>query len=551
MSLTKWQDASDLLKQSYDVDYYDSMYRRLRFSMGHSWKSWNGSGAGSGDIPCYPDVQSLYHEVGVGNNIITAQAIAVESAMYAEPRPEFPQLNEVSAEVRQKWFLARRNGAVDWVPDQDPAKGKRATGGGWAEDDHYVVMDGDGLGSGFLQVGLEVGESGRQRVTARHSPRLYTLGDRSERNPAKWRYIAFIQPIAYNQAVAMFGADVAANHKTYSVDSGTDQSTFEVVNIIDYWDIGTFTGEPTHIVWVGTHNSEPVKRERNPFGILPFSFYANIWHAGMQNPTGRIEQQMPLEAIQQEIEAYITAVMRYGKGFTVMHEELFNADDVRRWKDGADISFLRLKVPQANLAEIFMRVPPMQISSDTFATLQYFFRKETMASGVNELQRGVELKGNQTLGEVNAVRQEGSTPQAWMAHRLSQYYVRTVNVATVIGAMYDRAPVLLDVLDAQVPFNMAGDPKTDIRPHLAQPTRCLISEDTLRYKDQQNERNSEIAKWGSAAGLLMQLATDPAYLREKMLEALGEKDPSRAALKTQPMNPDPLNAPQGAAQNAR
>ena len=70
-----------------------------------------------------------------------------------------------------------------------------------------------------------------------------------------------------------------------------------------------------------------------------------------------------------------------------------------------------------------------------------------------------------------------------------------------------------------------------------------MNEQTLRYKDQQNEQAREAAKWLSLVQAAPALGIDPAYIRDKVLAAYGEKDPSRAYAQTAQQMPGLMPAP--------
>jgi len=539
MKLTEPKDASMSIMQNYDADRHEAMYRRQKFAFGHRYEA-SGAASGSADFPMFPDIESLYHEVGIGRNIVTAQFLAAASACYTDPQPEFPQLLEHDAKVRKALLMARRRG----VPDFTDKKSKGQSSGGWKQDDISVVLDGDGLGFGCLEMGLETGESGLQRLTARHSSCLHTVGDRSSRNPDKWRHITFIDFISEDQAIALYGEGVKAQ-VTQFYDSGSAEA-MRLVPIIRRYDLGHGKGNPTLIVWAGSHTLEPVMRVENPFKCLPFSYYVNMFYSGMRYATGRIEQQMPLESIRNEIEREIMAIARGGASFDILNESMFEEEDLKAILDGKPMPYLRLKKGFTLDDKTYQRIPTRDIPNQYFTLLDYYFRHETMASGVNEFQRGAQLDSKRTATEVQAVAQEGDTPQAWMSKRLSEYYVRTFEVGSMIAKKFDKAPVMLDIDGAQVLFNNPEDPYSMISEYFKAPSTILVSEQTLRYRDQQAEQARELAKWMSFANpqLAAFLGIDPAYLRDKILLSMGEKDPSKAyAQQAQNMGAAPMPMP--------
>ena len=537
MKLTEPQDSSARIKQSFDQDWYDACYRRQKFAFGHKWDENDAGSSGSADFPMYSDITSRYHETGIGRNIATAQFLAAAAVCYAEPEPEFPQLEAHDAKVRKAWLKARRSGVPDWS-EEDNWKAKPSSG--WAQEDICAVMDGDGLGIGFLEIGLEDGESGKQRLSARHSPILSTVGDRTQRNPAKWRHVTFIDYVSEEEAIATYGTDVKAQTTNF-YDTSSDRP-MRVVPIIRHYDLGYGSGNPTYTLWAGPHTGTPIERIENVFGVLPFSWYVNVFNSGMRYPTGRIEQQMPLENFINEIQREIQAVFRGGAGFDILNEEVMHPEDLKALREGKSIPFVRLIKGLTLDEKAFTRIDTRNIPQEYFQLLEYFKREETMASGVTEFQRGIQMDTGRTATEVNAVAQESGTPAAWASKRLAEYYVRTFEVCCAL-AKFDKAPVLLDIDGAQIPFNIPSEPFSSVWEYCKKRSQILVNEQTLRYKDQQNEQAREAAKWLGLVQAAPALGIDPAYIRDKVLAAMGEKDPSRAYAQTAQQMPGLIPAP--------
>ncbi len=519
MALLNAKDLKDVLQGSYDPDYYGALDAQMRYAFGEKWEVRAGTGLGaSTSFPYFTDISLKALEVGQSRRIITSQFIGLSRVMHNAPDPHFPTLTPFEAEANAGWFKAV------WQR------------GSWGMEEEAAFMDGDGLGRGFLQIGLEDGDNGHQRITARYSPTILTLTDRHERHPDRWRFIVFVRYIRAEDALEQWGGKVEKYlrefHDNFKVNS------IRAMRIFDYYDIGLGGKEPTHAIIPGEFHEKPLLVERNDFETLPFSYYTHLYVPGMMHPIGRIILQMSTQEAINEIEAHMRETIQKGKPLDIAPVDEIEEEDLNAFKSGKPIRFLRRTTTGAEQPRPWERVNPLEISQTTMAYLGILEREFTSASGITDLDRGQFSGGRKTATEVVRLDQRSQVQGAWSVRQAVLFRERTVRKAIEIGAKFDREPIEIELFGARVKVNDPTDPSTFVDEFLRPGAPVKIADDSLTYEDLRAKRREMMIDLQALAPFVGTII-NPRWWGEKVMEAMGEKDIERALIV-----PDDLNQPQ-------
>lgn len=510
---TQPKDITKRLNEGYDQVQYSSWHQQLRYAFGEPYDA-KGSSASDDGMPYFPDITVQNLEIGQSRRILTSQFTGLSKVMYNDSEPEYPSLNLLDGESRKQFLLARQ-------------RGDGYGNGSWSEARQNAFMEGDGLGIGFLQIGLAKGKTGQQQVTARHSPTLLTLGDRAERSPDRWRWICFVHYIPEDVAEATWGPKAVKPYLKSMFDN-TQSHPMKMMRLFEYYDIGYGKGDPTRALIPDAFGNEPLEVGENPFECLPFSYYVHFFPPGMRRPVGRIILQMAIQEGLNEIEEYMRSVMLNGKGFDIADVGRYERADLNAVKDGKAPRLVRRKGGREP-NEQWERVAPAELPQSTLAHLNLMERRFTEGSGTTDFDRGLQPQTTRTLGENQLVDARGQVQSAWSVRQAVAFEQRTYEKAAKIAAKFDREPVWIELFDSMVLINDPAVPESSCEHFLETPARPIISEETMTFnalKQKRRERLQELLiLFPAAQSGVFSLK----WWGEEVLKATGTKD-IRAAL---------------------
>lgn len=525
--LTSRDDIVGRLKEWYDPEYYDSMYRQMKYAFGEPWDAnYQSAGVSGGRFPHWPDINVKNLLVAQSRRILTSQFIGLSKVMYNDPEPEYPSLDAMTAESRKQFLLNR------W----------RQTN--WSQEEQCAFMEGDGFGIGFLQIGLIKGPKGKQMITARHSPTLLTLGDRNERNPSRWKGICFVHYVPAAEAKKRWGSQI--DGYVQKQFDGQQSQPIEAVRIFEYLDMGYAGGSATRALIPGDFDNEPLDRSDNTCQCLPFSSYIHFLAPGMRRPTGRVVLQMAIQEGFNEIEDYMRSVMVGGKGFDVATVEHYEPQDIKAVRNGDDIRLVRRKQPQ-DVTGPWERVPPAQLSADVFNRIEYLERRFNEASGVTDFDTGNLSSTQRTLGENQLVDQRGQVQGSWSVRQMIAFREQTFTVAAKMAGMFDRDETTIEYFGGQVPVNVEQFPESTAEAFCSQEARPVISEESMTYQDQKVKNELRRRQLMELLPLVQMGMYNPRWWAEEVLKTIGEKDTRKAIMipETNGMGQDPMAMIQG------
>lgn len=509
---TKSEEIKNRLVTGYDRGWYESIYRQICYAFGETSVDYPGTSSGH-EFPDFPDITPQMQEVGVTRRILNNQFIALSQVMANDPEPEFPDVDAQTATVRQRFYAARANG-------------DRYGEGDWATQANAAFLDGDGLGTGVVQIGLKTNpRTGFKRVTAQHIPLVQCLWDRNARGISRARWIAFLHYVPLDVARHTYGKKFAAENRHEMRDSNTD-APIECVRIFDYWDIGSGLGKPTHAVIPDDISKDPMKVEENPYGCLPFAFYEHLMLPGMRRATGRIPLLMAGQEAMNQIERFMLDSMNQ-RPFTLIGAELIDEEDMERVKDG-DGWLVRMKRPVQPGETVASSVMGGEVNASALQLLSLMERDFTATGGKTDMDKGLNPEDDRTLGENQLVDARSRVQSGWSAMQAAKFHQRMVEVALKVAAVGDNDPVEVQFDGAPVTINDEEDSRMSIAGFLEEPSRVVIDIESLAKTDLAREQAEKLSKLMSLGDLVQIGAVDAKWWSEERLKALGY-DPQEAA----------------------
>lgn len=525
--LTSNDDIQDFLKEMYDPDWYDSLYNQTKYAFGEPWNKQSGGSKG-GQFPHFADVSAKNLQIGQSRKILGSQFIGLSKVMYNDPEAEYPTLEPMEAEGRKNLLL------------------KRWRDGGWSTEEQCAFMDGDGLGIGYLQHGLMKGPTGKQMITVRHSPTVLTLGDRSERNPYRWRGICFVQYIPADIAISTWGEMKVGSYIQDHYD-GVNGQPVKALRVFEYYDTGIAGGSATRALIPGDFGNEPLERKDNPFQGLPFSCYIHFLAPGMRRPIGRIVLSMATQEAINEVEDYQRSTMIGGKGFDIADTTSYESEDLKAVKNGQAPRMVRRKQPRQTGGD-WERVTPMEISQTSLARLEYLERRFTAESGQTDFDNGLMAAEKRTLGENQLADQRGQVQGSWSVRQMIQFREQTFETACRHAALFDREPAFIEYFGGQVPVNDPQRPESSAAAFCSMPAHPVISEDAMTYQDTKAKLAQRQAQLETLFPYVQAGIFNARWWGEEMAKAFGEKDMRKALQIPEVLAPEQMMEAQNAGQ---
>lgn len=518
-NLTTDKQIADRIAQWIDLPWTDACYRRLQYTFGKPWDSTSGATVSGGRFPDYPDIVTDLLEIGTSRRILNTQLRAAGKTMYSDVAPSFTQVPKHIGEIRKQFWLARAGGAG--YGDAE-----------WADEFWSCFLDGDGLGMGALEIGLETNpETGYQRTTLRHSPTILTIYDRSESKLARVRGICFVKYIATDVAIDMaskWGVK-AKDVKNYerSLPDDTRSAPLRFVRIFDYWDLGYgLKGTPTHAVIPGDFSNEPWLIEENAFGCLPWAWYTHAYVSSMRHPMGRIEQQMSTQEAINDCERRIKEEVRKGSGFDLVDVSNIHPDDVRRMRRGEVLTTIRLKGPLADgLQPPIIREPAQILQSSILEYFQMLERQYNADGETTDWDSGNFDNTRRTAHEAELLDQRTANSGNHSQKEAAKMYRRAVEKVMYIAERFDRDPVDIDVFGYNIKLNDPQDERSALANFLQEKSKIIVDADDLTYQDTRLKMAQRTATLQGYAPLV-QAGVMPLMIWATELVKAGGDDPS-------------------------
>lgn len=516
--LTKSADINSQLMAAYDRNYYESLYRQIRFAFGDSIERQSTIGYLhiDGLFPYFLDISPRFLEQGISRRIIQSALYGLATNAYNDPEPESPDVDKMTNMVRKAFYRAR-------------ATGNGRADGEWSDQDARVFMEGLSLGVGFAQIGLVKGLNGLSRIEVKHVPTLNVLWDPYKYEVSKAEFICFVHYMKATEFRARYGKELAGQYvvKRPVTDYNDIASELEYARVFEYYDMGVGGGEPTYAVIPGDIDQRPIVRTANPFKRLPFAHMSNSPIPGLRRPLGSIQMQVSTQSAINDVERRMRVISRKGPIDLVDSSQLDELD-MESIGRGDPSPFVRVK---QNLKDVptIERVPAAEIGNTTLEYMQQLERQFNADSGTTDFDRGNMQQTRRTLGENQLLDMRSQTRGSWATKQVMLYHRRKIEAVFEIAAEFDREPFTLNIDGRPIDMNVPGRPETSIKMWLERPSRVVISEDQLRKTDLDLERQMRLQQLLTVTPTFMQSQrVDVQWLINEMLKAIGVTDPQEA-----------------------
>lgn len=505
--LTDPEVARRNLRQSWDPNYADYLFGLMNYQLEGSQGGYGFASSANGEIPDWPMLLPRRRKTGESRRILSHQGLMMMKACYMDPDPEFPDLDDTMTQVRKAWV------AENWRGDREGLEG------GWAREAHRTFLDADGLGWGCTQVGERNG-----KIVVEHRSPLNTVIDRLTFNIGRTRFIGFLHHLPVEEAVNMFGSKIAEHATPYGENSETDWNTERPlrVRMFEYHDLGMGKSNPTCIWFLNNFGGEVQEIYENEAGCLPFAFCQHVHFPGMLRPLGRIDLQLASQEMRNALERYMRLTLMRGPGFDAVSDGLSD-DDMSALVDGQLLALMRFDSPgpDFDIRKHVQRVGPQEVPATALTLYDIVEREQTTESGNSAQDRGNLSTDQRTLGENKMVQQGADIQTAFSRRQYAEYMKRLLTVAIKYGALYDTAPVQLDVDGITVNFNDPASPMSALSEWLSEPSRVIVHEDTLQYQDPDVQAVQKLNLWQA---FLQDPYTNPIELRKMLFKFMGRKD---------------------------
>jgi hypothetical protein len=529
------------LRMAYDDAYYDGLRRRIRFTLGERYET-AGSGLStslSGEIPDDVDILPNYYEPGQSRRILTNAFLMAAKVCYTEPDPDYPDA------PRHKEPILKAFNKVLWKgrPHLGPTKYEEF--GEWGAECRKAFLDADGLGTGFVQIGVRDGWTCIQ-----HHPLTRVIWDRHRMDVSRARYIAFVHLLSEEEAVNMFGTKM----RQYAVSDGSLNNSLRSVKCIQYFDMGLGSGKPTEMWRHKSFAGEVLDVSENEYGCIPAAHMDFVHFWGMRRNLGRIDFQIPDQWMRNAYERYMRLVLQRGPGFDAVDTGKMNADDQESFESGELLPAIRFEVPPlGKVGDYIQRFPAHEVPAALYQGIDYLDRNDPGQSGISDADRANVTSSPRTLGEIEEVQAGAASAQNWSQREYALFLARVFYKANYIAAKLHTAPTMVSYQGVQVPLNVPGDPRTNLAYYLADNTWPVVNEDALTRLSPVRKMQIAQGKW---LPLMQDPYTNPMEVRRAMLTEYGEKDVERflvdpmQVMQEQAMMAQATAGPQGPPQAA-
>jgi len=534
MAITSVEDIKKVLQVGYDPDHVRTMYRQMCYAFGDAWDKVSAPDTQRGRILECPDITVKFLEVGQSRRILNTSFHSLSSTMNQQPAPEIKGVGNERSEAIKQFLMAR-------------SEGEDCEGGDWGTEDAMAFLDGDNLGYGGVEIVLATNpETDLQRVGIRHVPATHVLYDRHERNPGRARWMAFIHHLAPDVAVAKYGkmAERFIQPMFDRVNGLTDP--LESVRIVEVWTAGLGKADPTRTVLAIDLDGEVLEHGENPFECIPFAHYLHFIAPGMRRPVGKIALQMSTQEALNEVERHMRKMMRKAS-IDFADTNQVDPDDLQTYLDSGGVLPVKYN-PSPNGPPMF-RLPAAEAAQTTLAWSQMLERQFNTDSGTTDLERGNQLEQNKTLGEAQLVDARSSVNDSWSELQATLYHRRKYAKIMQIASKFDRDPIELVTADGPIVLNDPGNPASHIDSLYPGPLKFLVSTESLRKVDSQQEMAQKMGVLSSLGDLVQAGLADPEWWAKERIKAAGY-DPEIAMPKQAPMPQDPAAQQAAMAQQA-
>lgn len=369
-------------------------------------------------------------------------------------------------------------------------------------------------GIGWSQVALD--ESGRPVI--QYLDALDVIHDLSTDMPQDLHWYAHVCRKPGYRWVQMYG------EKAFATELKKGDWLERPVTLTYYYDIDGETGN--YAVFKGEFPSESdlVDSGPNPFYTIIDNVRKPFLNAdpcvfmvlpSVRYPVGILQNMVPHQMAIWASERYMRDVLERGAPFHEVQKGALDAKSLAAFKDGTLGSIIEVQVQNGITTHEAMDVP------QSVSIYSQYNRDEIQsASGVDPFATGDADQNFNFASEVNAVASRADLTAHHMTKDHCNHWQRTLKKYLATAALYDDAPVELNIDGTRMQF----DEKMPINMFLRPDAEILVSEDSTRYMSQAERFQRATAVLNVVAPFASQFPNGPSKALEGVLRAAGIKD---------------------------
>lgn len=509
MGYAPWEKVKALIESNLDQQRFNGLYSQKCELLGVpvSRRSKGTGVSTTADWPIFPDIDTDSIDVGIASRTLNVASIMTSRYLSSQIDVEFAGTRQIDAEVLKEYVRVR-------------ASNERGETG---PDFAMAALDGIEFGIGGLEVGMEDGPSGLQRVAVRYHDNTQILVDHRFINPTRGLFIAFMDPLPVEEAEGRYGAKAIEGH-TVTMASKNGGHKWEVVPVVTCYTRQTASYGPSRFVYVGGTGSKPIEDGENPFGdLLPGALSIGMVAPGGRYPIGALKRQLPIAEQLKRIDLYYRKRMEMPH---VMYIDTQAGDDadvkafIDRCRRDGNIFVIRKQMPPGQPVQFFP-APEISVSANVYK--QDLERQWNEAADLSDLDRSMALEGNKTKFEAEQLVQRSQRNQGGAQWQTTELARRLVDLMLKIGGMYDREPFVASVFGSDVAINVPGRPESHIARFIDPTKQTLVGRTTLTPVDDRMKREARLRDIATVAQL-GGAAVNPQMILEEAVKATGLSD---------------------------
>ena len=502
MPLTSEETIKDRLREAYDYNYYEGLYRDVA--------RYNGcvpeivSESGQNTFPMWPELRQNVVKLGEVFDSVYTMSIMMAKLRSRDVRPEFPDIQSpITKDSRSEWWRTRCRGTAG-LP-------------GWTDVHNQFTLWGIGFSAGVIEVGVRVNpKTGKRYVDHEHVMGYNFLYDRFALTANQMRWGARVVYVPLDDFKKLYPkyADQPPTQLLKS-STGNGLNNANVVRLIRYFDKDTYCVLLDHL------QGDVIERRENPFTLIPYVVMNHLPMPGSRWGVGVIQLMMPLQIQLNKIRKKLAAAGE-NHGFLGLRPSVFSDKAIKDmndpetdkpWVVELDSNFDKENPP-------YVEFPGMKLDQSDMRLYAILKQEFNPASGVNDLQRGNAENLPPTATGVEILQQQSDTQNSLSQSCYAQAMENLMQVTFEIARDFDEDPVRVPVQGFTITIN-GGDPATSMGAMLDEPSQILISEESIFAADADRKKAMLNQSLDSLLPYVQAGAVNLSELVKEKIQALG------------------------------
>jgi len=442
MSIPLPESNARRVKTAIDGSYQSALYKMSQYAVTGLWSNKLPYAESSHEWAWMPDFSVDVIETGSLNKVLVSSKVKKSRLLSGEIVPESENLSRILSNSRKAWWKARANGQ-----GQDS--------GPWAPHIFSYFDDFDILGWGACCI--EVADSREyilerkswrnngKSVCIRNIPASDVVYDPTVRDPRNSRWVAYRTFVPLYEAEKQFGK--ISEEGVHHVRRSSYSDSYAVVQVIDYFDVGLASSEPSWTRWIGRIDNAPYKHQRNPFGaLLPVSFMVGSLPPKCAYPIGSVLTLMRTQELLNIIQRKVLSVSKKGP-VDIWNERVANSQDISNYVNGINNGSIRVDhgVDTSEITNALVRHPGAQLSNADMVAWEHAQRHFDESSGASQIDQGNTLDSQRTLGEIQQIQASSSSNRAFDDQCVKNGMIDLCEKVFRVAHLFDTAPVEVEI----------------------------------------------------------------------------------------------------------